>query len=99
MTAERDIAVRELWKRVNILAVRDDMESIRNLIAEARIEPGVHCGDAPETFDGNPTKIGEWVLGNWADMINHGSPFLNTARNISLSQYEDLFGVPAEGWT
>jgi len=87
MSTERDATVVALWRRVNEIATTtEDAIEIRNLIAEAGIEPGVHVGRDPDEFD--LTMVAEWVLGQWADMIDADSPWLNTACNISLSQYE-----------
>jgi hypothetical protein len=95
---QREHAVYGLWKRVNEIACStEDSAEIRKLIAEAGIEPGVHCGTDPDAF--TPLMVGEWVLGQWADMIDAGSPFLNSGRNISLSQFEKLTGEPDPPWT
>jgi hypothetical protein len=91
-TSQREQAVFGIWKRVNEVACStEDTVTIRNLIAEAGIAPGMHVGTDPDRF--TPMMVGEWVLGQWADMIDAGSPFLNSARNISLSQYEKVTGA------
>jgi hypothetical protein len=95
---ERERAVFGLWRRVNEIACStEDTAAIRSLIAEARIEPGVHVGSDPEAF--TPLMVGEWVLGQWADMIDASSPFINSARNISLHQYGRLTGEDDPPWT
>lgn len=96
MSDTRAETVKELWRRVNVIADEtEDSQLIRNLIAEAGVEPGMHVGVPPENF--TPLMIGEWVLGQWADMIDSHSPFLNTARNISFAQWEKLY--PDSGTT
>lgn len=93
---ERSETLVRLWRRVNELADIEDSKTIRLLIAEAGIEPGAHVGADPDTFTDD--MVAEWVLGQWADMIDHGSPFLNSARNISFHQFERLHGpVKAAG--
>lgn len=83
---DRQEIVFHIWRRVNELAIVEDTNSIRAIIGEAAIEPGTHVGVAPEDF--TPLMIGEWVLGNWADVIDSGQLWaLNTARNVSLHQY------------
>jgi len=95
--SERDETVRMLWSEVNRLAViTEDMVTIRGLIAEAGIPVGIHVGTKPEDF--TPTMVGEWCLGQLADMIDGDSPFLNSGRNISLSNYEKVHGYP-DWWT
>lgn len=90
--SEREQALFGLWRRVNEIAdTTEDAQEIRNLIAEAGIVPGVHVGTDPDSF--TPVMVAEWVLGQWADMIDRGSPFLNSARNISHSQYELVVGA------
>jgi len=86
---ERDAALFGLWRRVNEIATTtENTQEIRNLIAEAGIPSGIHVGSDPESF--TPSMVAEWVLGQWADMIDAGSPFLNSARNISLHQYDKV---------
>lgn len=88
---ERRTALFGLWKRVNEIAVStEDEKEIRNLIAEAGIEPGMHVGKEPADFTDD--MVAEWVLGQWADMIDNGSPFLNSGRNVSIHQYEKVTG-------
>lgn len=101
---ERSRTLVALWRRVNELAGVEDTKTIRLLIAEAGITPGMHVGTEAEDFDDD--MVAEWVLGQWADMIDNGGAFLNSARNISYSQFEKLHGpveAPAggrsgEGW-
>jgi hypothetical protein len=91
MGAERTETLYRVWRRVNEIACStEDSATIRGLIAEAGIEPGVHVGRPPEEFTDEITA--EWVLGQWADMIDAGSPFLNSGRNVSLFHYERIFG-------
>ena len=91
--SERDDTIRMLWCEVNRLAcITEDKATIRGLIAEAGIRPGVHVGTKPEDF--TPTMVGEWCLGQWADMIDRDSPFLNSGRNVSMANYEKLHGYP-----
>jgi hypothetical protein len=76
-----------LWREVNrIASSTEDRDVIRQLLGEARIDPGTHVGVEPDDF--TPVMVAEWVLGQWAEMIDAGSPFLNSARNISLSQWK-----------
>ena len=92
--SEREETVRLLWQRVNEIATStEDSTLIRNLIAEAGIQPGMHVGVEPGLF--TPLMVGEWVLGQWADMIDAKSPFLNSGRNVSLHQYDVLYGDAA----
>ena len=87
MTTERERALFGLWKRVNELAELEDSDTIRKLIAEAGIEPNAHVGVDPADF--TPAMTAEWVLGQWADVIDGAQLWvLNSARNISLHQYE-----------
>lgn len=89
MSAERSIALRGLLRRVQEIAeTTEDEREIRSLIAEAGVQPGAHCGNHELTDD---EKV-EWVLGQWADMIDHDSLFLNTARNISAGIAVELCG-------
>lgn len=98
MATEREQAVFGIWRRVNEIACStENFTEIRHMIAEAGIEPGMHVGTDPAEF--TPMMAGEWVRGQWADMIDAGSPFLNTARNISLHQYEKVTGLPNPEWT
>lgn len=90
MSGERSAALFGTWRRVNELAGAEDTTTIRGLIAEAGIEPGVHVGVEPDDF--TDEMVAEWCLGQWAEMIDAGSPFLNSARNISFSQYERIVG-------
>lgn len=95
---QREHAVYGIWKRVNEIACStEDSAEIRKLIAEAGIEPNMHVGADPKSF--TPLMTGEWVLGQWADMIDHGSAFLNSGRNISLHQFSLLTGEPDPPWT
>lgn len=97
-STQREHAVKGTWRRVNEIACStENLPEIRNLIAEAGIEPGMHVGADPETF--TPLMVGEWVLGQWADMIDAGSPFINSGRNISLHQYARLTGEADPPWT
>jgi hypothetical protein len=73
----------EVWRAVNEAAMAEDVSLIRRLVADAGIQPGVHVGRDPSEF--TPVITAEWALGQWADMIDNGSPFLNSARNISIS--------------
>lgn len=94
---DRDIIVRETWRQINVIACRENAgaeQQIRAMVGELGIEPGMHVGRAPGEF--TPLMTGEWVLGQWAAMIDAKSPFLNTARNISIDQYEKLYGRQAE---
>jgi hypothetical protein len=85
-----------LWERVNEIATTtEDAALIRKLIGEAGIEPGMHVGRGSEAFDDDMTA--EWALGQWADAIDNDSPWLNTIRNISLSQYDKVYVVPYIG--
>lgn len=87
MSRERATALFGVWARVNELATTtEDTAAIRNLIAEAGIEPEIHVGVEPDLF--TPVMVAEWVLGQWADMIDAGFWGLNTGRNISLDQFE-----------
>lgn len=87
MIGERAAALYGTWQRVNDIATTtENTAEIRALIAEAGIQPQAHVGTDPDHF--TPAMVAEWVLGQWADMIDHGSPFLNSARNISLHQFE-----------
>lgn len=102
MSGERERTTFMLWHRVNEIAVTtEDMSEIRNLIAEAGIAAGTHVGTPAEDF--TPLMVAEWVLGNWIDMIDAKSPFLNSARNVSLHQWEENalpLGYPAAApWT
>jgi hypothetical protein len=95
---QREQAVYGLWKKVNEIACStEDSKTIRNLIAEAGIEPGTHVGADPASF--TPLMVGEWVLGQWADMIDSESPFLNSGRNVSLHQFARLTGESDPPWT
>lgn len=97
-STERERAVFGIWRRVNEIACStENTTEIRALIAEAGIEPGMRVGCDPESF--TPLMVGEWVLGQWADMIDAGSPFINSGRNISLHQYHRLTGEPDPPWT
>ena len=88
---ERERATFGLWRRINEIAdSTEDSLAIRALIGEAGISPGIHVGRPKEQF--TPLMVAEWVLGQWADMIDSGSPFLNSARNISHRQYELVTG-------
>jgi hypothetical protein len=88
---ERSAALFGTWKRVNELAEKEDMAGIRSLLGEAGIEAGMHIGVAPEDFTDEMTA--EWCLGNWVNIIDQGAIWcLNSARNISLSQYEKIVG-------
>lgn len=87
--SERSRALHGLWSRVNEIAdTTEDSAAIRSLIGEAGIAAGMHVGADPESF--TPTMVAEWVLGQWADMIDNDSPFLNTARNISHAQFDKV---------
>lgn len=87
MSRERAMALFGVWVRVNELATTtEDTAAIRNLIAEAGIEPKIHVGVEPESF--TPVMVAEWVLGQWADMIDAGFWGLNSGRNVSLHQFE-----------
>lgn len=88
---ERHAALFGVWRRVNDIATTtENTREIRALIAEAGIEPNMHVGADPDSFTDDMTA--EWVLGQWADMIDSGSPFLNSGRNISLHQYGLIVG-------
>ncbi len=89
-STERQEALFGLWKVVNEIAdTTEDHVAIRNLIAEAGIAPKIHVGTAPADF--TPAMVAEWALGNWADIIDSGSLWmLNTARNVSIHQYEKV---------
>ena len=90
MTTTREEAVFGIWRTINEIAdTTEDSATIRNLIAEAGVTPGMHVGTHHSEF--TPLMVGEWVLGQWADMIDSGSPFLNSARNISHAQWDKLF--------
>lgn len=92
---ERRRTLYALWAEVNRIATTtEDSKLIRNLIAEARIEPNAHVGTPQEAF--TPEMVAEWALGQWASMIDDDSPWMNTIRNISLAQYDravDAFGM------
>lgn len=89
--SERTEALFGLWDQVNrIAATTEDSQRIRAMIAEAGIKPGMHVGRRVEEF--TPEVVAEWVLGQWADMIDSGAPFLNTARNVSIHQWEQATG-------
>lgn len=91
MSEERELALFGTWRLVNELADAEDSQAIRNLIAEAGIPAGIHVGADPASF--TPAMTAEWVLGQWADMIDQNSPFLNSCRNISHHQYEQVMGA------
>lgn len=94
----RQVAIKDTWRRVNEIACStENMIEIRTLIAEAGIEPGTHVGTDPDDF--TPLMVAEWVLGQWADMIDAGSPFINSGRNVSLHQYQQLTGEADPPWT
>jgi hypothetical protein len=91
--SERETALFGTWRVVNEIAdATEDAKRIRAIIAEAGIQPNMHVGTDPEAF--TPSIVAEWVLGQWADMIDSDSPYLNSARNISHSQYEKVVGTP-----
>jgi hypothetical protein len=95
---QREHAIKGLWRRVNEIACStENMKEIRAMIAEAGIEPNIHVGAEPDDF--TPLMVGEWVLGQWAAMIDAESPFLNSGRNISLHNYQKLTGEPDPPWT
>ena len=84
---ERERTVVKLWAEVNRIANEtEDERAIRNLIAEAGIHPDIHTGVPADDF--TPLMVAEWVLGQWADMIDAHSPFMNMALAISEHQYE-----------
>lgn len=88
---ERSRALFGLWAQVNQIAcTTEDAGRIRALIAEAGIEPDIHVGRDPSEF--TPEVTTEWVLGQWAAMIDAGAPFLNSARNVSIHQWERVTG-------
>jgi hypothetical protein len=94
-TTERSVALFGTWKRVNELAEMEDMAGIRHLLAEAGIEPGMHVGTDPEAFTDDMTA--EWVLGQWAETIDANALWaLNSARNISLHQYDKVMAKRSE---
>lgn len=93
--SERTTALVGLWRHVNEIATTtEDRQAIRNLIAEARIEPGNNVG-RPEADYLDDGLLAEYMLGQWAELIDIDFPLLNTARNISLAWYEDRFGGAA----
>lgn len=84
---QRATAIHGIWQRVNDIATTtEDSDAIRALIAEAGIAPDTHVGADPASL--TPLMVAEWVLGQWADMIDAGSPFLNSGRNVSLFQFD-----------
>lgn len=86
---ERERALFGVWKRVNELADQEDTFAIRALIAEAGINDLMHIGVPSDQF--TPAMIAEWVLGNWANVIDGGHLWmLNSARNVSQHQYDKL---------
>ena len=91
MADDIDAIVKAVWQRVNEIATTtEDTRLIRSLIGEACIKPGVHVGREPAEF--TPTMVGEWVLGQLADMIDTDSPLLNSGRNVSLHQFNLVHG-------
>lgn len=85
---ERSATLKALWAGVNEIAVTtEDSARIRALLAEAGIQPKAHVGEPVEFFDGHPDRIAEWVLGQWADVIDAELPILNTTRNVSLHHF------------
>jgi 8-oxo-dGTP pyrophosphatase MutT (NUDIX family) len=87
-SGESDNLRRALRQVVEIMDTTEDEAAIRKVIEEAGITPGVHVGDPPETFDGDPVKTAEYLLGQWADGIDSKSPFLNSFRNITHAWIE-----------
>lgn len=93
-----DIPAVRLLLRVNEIAeTTEDAREIRDLIAEARIEPGCHLGDFDSFDEVGPQLAAEFALGQWADIIDRGGLFaLNGARNYSarLAAYILLMDIP-----
>jgi hypothetical protein len=77
---------------VRIINTTENEAEIREFIRRAGVEPGVHAGDLPESFD--QVKTTEYVLGQWAQGIDEHTPFLNTFRNITLAWLEDGKTLP-----
>lgn len=83
--------IKDLWEQVNILADKEDENAILQLLTGTEVVEDAHVGADPESF--TPLMTGEWVLGQWLSILNSGERWmLNTARNISFSHYEKLYG-------
>lgn len=91
MSDEYDPELKALWERVNEIAdTTEDEVAIRKLIHAAGIEPNVHVGSGEaKTFNADMTA--EWVLGQWASIIDTAPYLLNSARNISFHQFQKTY--------
>jgi hypothetical protein len=60
----------DLLRRVSEIAdTKEDVRALRALIEQARVAPNMHVGTPPEQFSKLTTA--EWILGQWADMIDN----------------------------
>jgi hypothetical protein len=97
---ERTAALIGTWQRVNEIGdTTQDANEIRALIGEAGIVPNMHVGISPADFTRD--MVCEWVLGQWADVLNiaNGEMYLNSVHNLSLVCYEQFleeFGSEVE---
>lgn len=89
--------LKALWEKVNEIAkTTEDAVAIRELIRQAGIEPNVHVGSGEEEF--TIDMRAEWILGQWANIIDEAPYMLNSARNISLQQFEQAYKTTDESY-
>lgn len=69
MSSSRDV-LQQVVTAIDSTKPGPALDEIRAMIAEAGITPNMHVGDPPESFEGDDRKTVEWILGNFADIID-----------------------------
>ena len=83
-----------LQEVVDIVTSTEDVRAIREAIRAAGVSPNIHARDL-EGCLGDKTKITEWVLGQWASMIDNDHRVgFNDGRNITLTWAEQGKTLP-----